>query len=541
MKKFYSLTCFCLAFCIATNAQTFSLLKNIAPGLSEGIYTGPNYLAKINGTFFFNANDGVNGTELWKSDGTTAGTVMLKDISPGAFGSHPRNTLVMGNMLYFIAQDEVHGTEVWKSDGTVAGTVRIKDIQPVLGAAGPQGLVTTGKMLYFLANDGVNGSELWKSDGTEAGTVMVKDINPGIAYSSPSSITPVGDMVYFVAESPGKGKELWKSDGTSAGTVLVKDINPGTGHGDILNMFSLNNTLYFRASPPGENTTLMKTDGTEAGTVVVKPGGFLSGVTTFANIKGVLFFAMGDELWKSDGTASGTELIKDVKPASPIAKNILRITNVNGTAFFSANDGTHGWELWKSDGTAAGTKMIKDINSGTLGSYPETRDMYAVDNMLLFCADDGIHGRELWVSDGTEDGTYMVEDILEGPEGSDPHHIIEIKGRVYITPDDKVAGREVWSACLCFKKRDITNLETMIMLYPNPLRQSGTLMICVLEPEDAMYRIFDAKGRLMQAKRISLSQGGNYINLQTEMLAAGAYFISVEGPRTKKNLKFLKL
>jgi ELWxxDGT repeat protein len=83
------------------------LVKNINPG-----YYGFN-LTAVGSTLFFNANDGVNGPELWKSDGTAAGTVLVKDIRPGSFGSYSGNLTVVGNTLFFTAFDGVNGNELW--------------------------------------------------------------------------------------------------------------------------------------------------------------------------------------------------------------------------------------------------------------------------------------------------------------------------------------------------------------------------------------------------------------------------------------------
>src|SRR5205807_5582603 len=98
------------------------------------------------------------------------------------------------------------------------------------------------------------------------------------------------------------------------------------------------------------------------------------------------------ELWKSDGTAAGTALVKDINPGSaygfPASSSPNNLTAVGGTLFFSANDGTNGKELWKSDGTAAGTVLVKDINPGIADSYPSA--LTAADGPLFIAADDGV-------------------------------------------------------------------------------------------------------------------------------------------------------
>src|SRR5262249_45448931 len=152
------------------------LVKDINPGPSGSVGFDINAIAADRTLFFF-ADDGIHGNELWKSDGTEAGTALVRDIRPGPAGSYengawPRMTVV-GGTLFFVADDGIHGDELWKSDGTEAGTVLVKDIQPGSGGSfySWHNFVTVGGTLFFVAFDGIHGYELWTSDGTEAGTV----------------------------------------------------------------------------------------------------------------------------------------------------------------------------------------------------------------------------------------------------------------------------------------------------------------------------------------------------------------------------------
>src|SRR5262249_2004582 len=166
-------------------------------------------------------------TELWKTDGTVLGTTLLKDINRSALvtggslihlGSSPQNLTGVGNTLFFTALDGTPGTgtgtELWKSDGTSEGTVLVRDIVAGLDSSDPANLTAVNGKLFFTANDGANGVELWVSDGTEAGTTLVRNIDsrPG-ASSNPANLVNVGGKLFFTASDGVNGTELWASDG----------------------------------------------------------------------------------------------------------------------------------------------------------------------------------------------------------------------------------------------------------------------------------------------------------------------------------------
>ncbi|CAI8288952.1 MAG: Uncharacterised protein [Euryarchaeota archaeon UBA443] len=86
------------------------MVKDIQSGSNSG---SPSELTAVGNTLYFSANDGTNGDELWKSDGTATGTVMVKDISSGSGYSSPSSLTVVGNTLYFQAIDGNNGYELW--------------------------------------------------------------------------------------------------------------------------------------------------------------------------------------------------------------------------------------------------------------------------------------------------------------------------------------------------------------------------------------------------------------------------------------------
>ena len=431
------------------------LVKDINPGSGGndsdnwywGFYPG-GPLTDVNGTLYFAANDGTRGGELWRSDGTEAGTVLVKDINPGSGGGDPGGLTNVNGTLYFSAEDGTNGRELWKSDGTAAGTVLVKDINPGSSSSldyWGSSLTNVNGTLFFTANDGTSGNELWKSNGTAAGTVLVKDINPGSGGGDPGSLTNVNGTLFFIADDGTNGRELWKSDGTAAGTVLVKDINPGSGGSGPSGLTNVNGTLFFTADDGTSGRELWKSNGTAAGTVLVKdinPGSNGSDPGSLTNFKGALFFNADDntngggDLWKSDGSAAGTVLVKDIDAVDPLGPDwdgggVGGLTAVNGVLFFTrGRDAWKSWDhdLWKSDGTEAGTVPV----TGNFGNA--TGGLTNVNGTLIFSAGhSGPSGpgalfaaMELWKSDGTEAGTVMVKDIWPGhpyDEGPNPADI----------------------------------------------------------------------------------------------------------------------
>jgi len=185
-------------------AEGTVLVKDIDP-IGSSLPTG---LIDVHGTLFFVATESDHGRELWKSDGTTEGTVMVKDIAAGPDSAFPDNPFfvrdvslaTVGRRLFFAALEPEHGRELWKSDGTDKGTVLVKDINP--GPANsiprrpfnPLGVISANLTkiedgVIFRALDPAHGLEPWVSDGSDEGTVLVADINPGPTASIPDTST----------------------------------------------------------------------------------------------------------------------------------------------------------------------------------------------------------------------------------------------------------------------------------------------------------------------------------------------------------------
>ena len=290
--------------------------RQVSPGASG---FAARELTNVGGTLFYGASIVAgDGPELWKSNGTAAGTSLVKDIRPGAVGSALGELTDVGGTLFFFANDGITGVELWKSDGTAAGTVLVKDIRPGISDSLPRNLTNVGGTLYFRANDGISGPELWRSDGTTNGTVLVQDSVPGINGLNPSELTEVnGTLFYTTSQVQMSG--LWKTDGTDAGTSLVKNFVADNSYDGPRELTDVAGTLYFRAGRPGNvnNVDIWKSDGTPVGTVFVADIGDAIGVGglntdhSFTNFDGTLIFKRFFQLsapavWKTDGTGPGT-------------------------------------------------------------------------------------------------------------------------------------------------------------------------------------------------------------------------------------------
>ncbi len=432
-----------------------------APGLTVSrmpeFYHGldsswPSHLTVSGGTLYFVAKEGEYVTNLYRSNGTPLGTSVLQP-----FQGILEAFIDVGGRLYFMfGPAPGYDRQLWKSDGTSASTQHVPTNYSPLYPSYPRPLIGVGNTVFFMAHDFTAGAELWKSDGTASGTGMIKDIFPSPYGYGPEQLFRAGGMLYFSWSDGTHGMELWKSDGTAPGTVMVKDVLPG-GIGSQPEMLGdVNGTLFFAAGGAavldGERYVydlgLWKSDGTAAGTVLVKDlaPGYAGSVGEAAVVGSTLFFIADDgvhgrELWKSDGTTAGTVLVKDIRPGLDGAW-LSDFEVVGGTLYFSADDGTSGAELWKSDGTAAGTVRVRDICAGPQYSAP--RELTAVGGLVYFSANDCVSGTELWKSDGTQAGTTRVSDLWPGAASSNPSTLTAYNGALYFSADNGASGAELW-------------------------------------------------------------------------------------------------
>ena len=424
----------------------------------EPASSSPDLYALADGRMVGAVSDEANGRELWITDGTQAGSRLVLDINPGTASSNPFDFTELGGIVYFFALDEVaangqpqYARKLWRSDGTTAGTWVVRSFPSHALGLGPivSGLSAVGGSLYFAADDGEHGVELWRSDGSRAGTELVKDLVAGPEGSSLSAPVPFGVKLVFTISrgAPDYPSELWISDGSAAGTEPLR-VFTGTPQGFV----PLGDLLLFSAVDADHGQELWRTDGTEAGTALVKdiaPGPANASPILLGEAGGAVLFINYNEpqgLWRSDGTEAGTLPLREglrsgagLDPGTSAA--------AAGKLFFSAFDQQHGTELWVSDGTPEGTRLARDIRPGAMygaGSSSDPFELTALGDRVVFAATESAVGRELWVSDGSETGTVRVRDIRAGFDGSMPAFLVRNGDRVFLAANDGVSGYELW-------------------------------------------------------------------------------------------------
>jgi ELWxxDGT repeat protein len=155
-------------------------------------------------------NNIIGTPALFRTDGTQAATVLLRTfpLDPSIGAPEPQFTTLDG-ALFFVVSEPEHGEELWRTDGTAAGTALVININPGPAPARISGLTAAGGRLYFAADDGEHGIELWTSDGTAAGTRSLSDIAAGPYSSSPREITAIGNRLFFSADDQVIGREPW--------------------------------------------------------------------------------------------------------------------------------------------------------------------------------------------------------------------------------------------------------------------------------------------------------------------------------------------
>ncbi|HSP99377.1 MAG TPA: hypothetical protein VL049_19315 [Candidatus Dormibacteraeota bacterium] len=386
--------------------------------------------------------DGGSALRLYKVDDGGQATPLAS--IPGSPDYDPAPLVVGDGVAYFAGDDPAHGAELWRTDGTPAGTGIAADIQPGPDTSNPGDIAILGPLVLCVAQTPQAGRELWVVNG---GSATAIDTSAGPASTNPSQLTPfAGAALFFTPGASVADQILWRSDGTTAGTRVIG--RPGGGR--ISPFASFAGALYF-----GSGAELWRTDGTAAGTrrVAAYEDPANGHVLSVADAADFLLLAVrtanGVDLWRSDGTPTGAEPIRSFAERTiHWAGTTIGAGRVagNGRFVFAADDGT-GVEPWGTDGTAAGTRQLDEINPGATdfsGDLPTQSRFVDAGGTLVFYADDRQRSRRfLWRSDGTAAGTARIEDTP--PDFYDFYPLVALGPAVFLHFWDAEVGAELWS------------------------------------------------------------------------------------------------
>lgn len=464
---------------------------NIPGGGINHILTGADvqYLTNVNGTLYFRADDGVSGQELWRISGSglaeiVNSTTHAQGIAPGPRGSYP-NLLVNANgTLYFTANDQVNGWELWRvnSDGLaemVEDSIPGGGIAPGAGGSYPERVVSVGNLVYFPASGGTFGTELWRINSLGLAE-LVEDAIPGgginnsIFGSRPYHLTNVEGILYFAADDDSVRRGLWRVNSNGI-AEQVDDSNPGVGIGlGSSNPYTFavsGGTLYFSADDGVNGRELWRVNSSGIAEMVedaIAGGGLAPGAASsypflLTDVNGTLYFTHqgdsvnGQELWKVNSTGMA-EMIDGAIPENGIRPGVQGsypsyLTNVSGTLYFSADDGSNGRELWRI-GSSGIAEMLEDvvpgggIQPGFWGSQPSY--LTNVAGSLYFVAGNGDSGTELWrinhlgLAELVE-GEVPGGGIVPGSGSSFPKKLTNVSGQLFFSANDGTNGVELWT------------------------------------------------------------------------------------------------
>lgn len=444
-KHFFLTLSFLAVVNSALTAQTYYQVKDIFPGSASSLswsdpYSIPTFLGTINQKFYFLA-EGNNSlaVDLWETDGTEAGTVLLHE------DARWNQLFVPEKGLAFLAAeknpDEV---SIWQYDGATMTEV-------VSGLEyGPTEMVYFKEKLYYVAAIGPFDDCLLTPNPDPS------DLSCIFELESPSTdglFALNEDLLIGFSEVVFNMPHLFRSDGTTMGSENFYDLGGNSNSNWAPNWIKgPDGKVFFFYQPGGAGTSmgLYITDGTEGGTQYLadlwNQGNYpkISRSQIFHN--GLLYAGGRDpntnfdrELYISDGTPGGTVLLKDINPNGDSDPNYFVV--YNDLVYFVAEGADGKKQLWRTDGTEAGTfAPLSSLFPGNQDFHGDFLTVY--DGQLAFVGSTSALGQEVWLSDGTPTGTSPITD--EASPTFNPRELFALGNNLYFTGYLSDSGRELW-------------------------------------------------------------------------------------------------
>lgn len=416
-----------------------------------------SFFIDFNGVLLFTARSSNNSyKQLWRSDGTSNGTYLIKTIN-SSYDTNIRNATILNGKLYFSTYIN-NSSEIWVTDGTTDGTYQIKKINSS-GNSNVDNIFIYRNQIFFTANDGVHGTELWKTDGTEGGTVMVKDFFSGSSNGIVNKPIVFNDKLIFYGKQSNSLSGLWSFNVDNNEATLIQNLQ--VTYNPIFFAANYNGSVYAVIGGGTGYGNLWKTNGTANGTIKVSNGDISDKVSLenfvifknkiYLNINNNFFetnvwrfneqdqgmklsseipdlsnavmkkkssegnyllFQTGDSSYFTDGTLTGTKKLNDVTLITNYTGYNYNLLDYDNKLLMNAKTAYYGVELYNYDFYNNKTTLFEDLNH--LGNSINYFTTETLNGKLIYFGTDNTNGFEVFTSDGTIDGTYALKNVNMG-------------------------------------------------------------------------------------------------------------------------------
>lgn len=551
MKKIAFFIIFVCVFTM-TYAQNPRIVKDVFPGPFHGVNTvssayADRVIGRLGNIVYFVGRDNSNtGYELWKTDGTDIGTVLVKDINLGLANSEINGPgIELNGELFFTADDGIHGKELWKTDGTAVGTVMIYDLDPIGGSSfSGSKRIKSGNNLFFLAHVS-SANYLCKTNGTVG--------NADTLYKMSwwdREIIPYG-VDKILTSSEGK---IIMSDGTYNGTNVVYDVNNITtppscsSFYDILGLQLIGNDLFFARNSSQCGGVWKYNISTGIPSLISL---LSSGVAFYDNLLGTtsngVIYNLQDPgsnyykwLFVNNSTSNGPYIFNpNAGATAPFSA-----FSMGNYCYFTGDDGIHGDELWKTDGTLQGTELVKDFTLGAGSTSFGGRGRYVkndLSNVYYYDTDQA-----LVKTDGTTTGTSALFSYIDGWPFEYTEVEIVVDGKLYFTTGgDTLNGNELWvydpSIPITINTQKIDNVDFIhAEVYPNPAEMFTNVYVTLRDPQDIRMEIYSSLGQLLEVQ-IKDNTADHNFKLDLSQYAAGIYYAKILTDNAFKMISLSKM